>query len=119
MIMTIDQQHSLFNPSPSTPLLEDSFFPTLSNFLFSNSVIRSTQCYFPCLKSRIMLKKAMYSRCSTSPSAMLQLIRNAQTKLFVGVRVICDHVLGKSKGYGFVKFASEDSAASALKEMND
>ena len=35
------------------------------------------------------------------------------------VRVICDHVTGKSKGYGFVKFASEDSAASALKEMND
>ncbi|XP_057542517.1 uncharacterized protein LOC130820961 isoform X4 [Amaranthus tricolor] len=37
----------------------------------------------------------------------------------IEVRVICDHVTGKSKGYGFVKFASEDSAASALKEMND
>ncbi|XP_057542516.1 glycine-rich RNA-binding protein 4, mitochondrial-like isoform X3 [Amaranthus tricolor] len=109
---------------------------------YQPTLIRSTQCYFPCLKSRIMLKKAMYSRCSTSPSAMLQLIRNAHTKLFVGglsfdsnetvlrdafskhgdiieVRVICDHVTGKSKGYGFVKFASEDSAASALKEMND
>lgn len=36
----------------------------------------------------------------------------------IEVRVICHHVTGKSRGYGFVKFASEDGAASALKEMD-
>lgn len=36
----------------------------------------------------------------------------------IEVRVICHHVSGKSKGYGFVKFASEDAAASALKQMD-
>ncbi|GAB2274324.1 hypothetical protein Dimus_009089 [Dionaea muscipula] len=36
----------------------------------------------------------------------------------IEVRVICNHVTSNSKGYGFVKFASENAAASALKEMN-
>ncbi|KMT05300.1 hypothetical protein BVRB_7g174380 isoform A [Beta vulgaris subsp. vulgaris] len=36
----------------------------------------------------------------------------------IEVRVICHHVTGKSKGYGFVKFASEDGVSSALKEMD-
>ncbi|WZZ21698.1 hypothetical protein YC2023_123085 [Brassica napus] len=35
------------------------------------------------------------------------------------VRVICDHVSGKSKGYGFVLFDSEEAAASALASMNN
>ncbi|XVF59074.1 hypothetical protein PTKIN_Ptkin07bG0245500 [Pterospermum kingtungense] len=42
-------------------------------------------------------------------------------KKYVGilaVRVICHHVSGKSKGYGFVRFASEDAADAALKEMH-
>ncbi|CAJ1933030.1 unnamed protein product [Sphenostylis stenocarpa] len=34
------------------------------------------------------------------------------------VRVICDHVTGKSRGYGFVRFVSETIAATARKEMN-
>lgn len=33
------------------------------------------------------------------------------------VKVICHPVTGKSKGYGFVKFASEDEAAAALHKM--
>ncbi|KAL6204693.1 hypothetical protein ACLB2K_021960 [Fragaria x ananassa] len=67
--------------------------------------------------------------------------RRSSTKLFVGglsfdtnepvlkdalgkhgaiieVKVICDHVSGKSKGYGFLKFTSETEASSALKEMD-
>jgi len=34
------------------------------------------------------------------------------------VRVICDQVTGKSKGYGLVRFVSETTAATARKEMN-
>lgn len=36
----------------------------------------------------------------------------------IEVKVICDHMSGKSKGYGFVKFTSETEASTALKEMN-
>lgn len=40
------------------------------------------------------------------------------TLSYVTVKVICDHVSGKSKGYGFVKFTSETEASTALKEMD-
>ncbi|XWS33378.1 hypothetical protein CRYUN_Cryun22dG0077000 [Craigia yunnanensis] len=36
----------------------------------------------------------------------------------IEVRVICHHVSGKSRGYGFVRFASEAAADAALKEMH-
>uniref|UniRef100_A0A7N0UA15 RRM domain-containing protein n=1 Tax=Kalanchoe fedtschenkoi TaxID=63787 RepID=A0A7N0UA15_KALFE len=68
-------------------------------------------------------------------------VRHSCTKLFVGglsydtnepvlkgafgqygeiieVKVICDHVTGKSKGYGFVNFTHEASANTALKQMD-
>ncbi|XP_031401395.1 glycine-rich RNA-binding protein 2, mitochondrial-like [Punica granatum] len=32
--------------------------------------------------------------------------------------VICDHVSGKSKDYGFVRFNSETAAAEAMEEMD-
>ncbi|VVB16649.1 unnamed protein product [Arabis nemorensis] len=37
----------------------------------------------------------------------------------VEVKVICDHMSGKSKGYGFVQFDSEEAAARALASMNN
>lgn len=37
---------------------------------------------------------------------------------FFAVKVICDHKSGKSRGYGFVHFTSEDSASKALAEMD-
>ncbi|CAH8354161.1 unnamed protein product [Eruca vesicaria subsp. sativa] len=37
----------------------------------------------------------------------------------INVRVICDHKSGKSKGYGFVLFDSEEAAATALASMNN
>ncbi|XP_024012538.1 glycine-rich RNA-binding protein 3, mitochondrial [Eutrema salsugineum] len=37
----------------------------------------------------------------------------------LNVRVICDHMSGKSKGYGFVVFDSEEAAACALASMNN
>ncbi|ESR38007.1 RRM domain-containing protein [Citrus sinensis] len=66
---------------------------------------------------------------------------NSRTKLFIGglsydtnetvlkdafgqhgeiieVKVICDRVTGQSRGYGFVKFASEAAAGEAIKEMD-
>ncbi|KAJ4822132.1 hypothetical protein Tsubulata_027667 [Turnera subulata] len=36
----------------------------------------------------------------------------------IEVKVICDRVSGKSKGYGFVHFTTEDAASSALKAMD-
>ncbi|KAK7263015.1 hypothetical protein RJT34_30599 [Clitoria ternatea] len=36
----------------------------------------------------------------------------------IEVKVICNHVSGKSKGYGFVRFISETAAATARKEMH-
>ncbi|GLT68919.1 hypothetical protein SLA2020_411120 [Shorea laevis] len=36
----------------------------------------------------------------------------------IEVKVICHHVTGKSRGYGFVRFASEVTARAAQKEMN-
>ncbi|XP_042753879.1 glycine-rich RNA-binding protein 2, mitochondrial isoform X2 [Lactuca sativa] len=36
----------------------------------------------------------------------------------IEVKVICDHKSGKSKGYGFVHFVSEESATKALAEMH-
>ncbi|GMQ10144.1 hypothetical protein CsSME_00053266 [Camellia sinensis var. sinensis] len=36
----------------------------------------------------------------------------------IEVKVIYDHVTGKSKGYGFVQFNSETAAGTALREMD-
>ncbi|XP_019706159.1 glycine-rich RNA-binding protein 2, mitochondrial isoform X2 [Elaeis guineensis] len=67
--------------------------------------------------------------------------RDASTKLFVGglsydtneaalndafcqhgeiveVKVICDRITGKSKGYGFVQFCMESEATNALQKMD-
>ncbi|XP_030524435.1 glycine-rich RNA-binding protein 2, mitochondrial-like isoform X6 [Rhodamnia argentea] len=80
-------------------------------------------------------------RSRASPLAGGILSRGSCTKLFVGglsydtnepvlkdafnqfgdiveVKVICDHVSGKSKGYGFVQFEREAAASTALKEMD-
>lgn len=38
--------------------------------------------------------------------------------MVLAVKVICDHVSGKSKGYGFVQFESEAAASTALNEMD-
>ncbi|XP_078445341.1 glycine-rich RNA-binding protein 5, mitochondrial-like isoform X2 [Wolffia australiana] len=36
----------------------------------------------------------------------------------IAVNVICDRVSGRSRGFGFVKFAEEDAAMNALREMD-
>ncbi|KAJ4725864.1 Glycine-rich RNA-binding protein [Melia azedarach] len=67
---------------------------------------------------------------------------NTRTKLFIGglsydtnetvlkgafgqhgdiveaVKVVCDRVSGKSRGYGFVKYTSEAGASAAIKDMD-
>lgn len=46
-------------------------------------------------------------------------ITNSQYLFFEQtVKVICDHLSGKSKGYGFVNYALEISASNALKVMD-
>jgi len=42
----------------------------------------------------------------------------AHTHTHPTVRVICHPTTGKSKGFGFVKFSSENQAAAALQKMN-
>lgn len=37
---------------------------------------------------------------------------------YLAVKVICDHMSGRSKGYGFLRFISGTAAATALKEMD-
>ncbi|KAL6506364.1 hypothetical protein OROGR_024545 [Orobanche gracilis] len=37
----------------------------------------------------------------------------------IEVKVICDRVSGKSRGYGFVNYTSEEAAGKALMEMDD
>lgn len=49
----------------------------------------------------------------TKPKILLNNDSNA-----FAVRVICHHVSGKSRGYGFVRFSSETAAMDALKEMD-
>ncbi|KDP44202.1 hypothetical protein JCGZ_05669 [Jatropha curcas] len=85
--------------------------------------------------------RAAVSISSTVPLARWLWVRHSCNKLFVGglsydtnetvlknafekhgeiieVKIICDHVSGKSKGYGFVQFSCESAASIALKEMN-
>ncbi|CAN7005974.1 unnamed protein product [Brassica rapa subsp. trilocularis] len=80
--------------------------------------------------------------CLSSSLRQLTTTRGSCSKLFVGglsydtnepvlknefekygevlhVRVICDHKSGKSKGYGFVVFDSEEAAATALASMDN
>ena len=46
------------------------------------------------------------------------LCRNSQPINVFAVKVICDHVTGKSKGYGFVRFTTETAAATGRKDMH-
>ncbi|KAG6631533.1 hypothetical protein CIPAW_13G098200 [Carya illinoinensis] len=39
-------------------------------------------------------------------------------EIIEAAKVICDHVSGRSKGYGFVRFTSETAATTALNEMD-
>lgn len=49
-------------------------------------------------------------------------IENTEDKIMSGdhvtVNVVCDRSSGRSKGFGFVKFAEEDGAKKALQEMD-
>lgn len=49
----------------------------------------------------------------------MNLLEGVMLLSYLAVRVICDHVSGRSKGYGFVRFTSETTATIALKEMHD
>lgn len=49
----------------------------------------------------------------------MNLLEGVMLLSYLTVRVICDHVSGRSQGYGFVRFTSETTATIALKEMHD
>lgn len=38
--------------------------------------------------------------------------------ILLAVKVVCDRVSGKSRGYGFVKYTSEAGASAAIKDMD-
>ncbi|XP_038719710.1 small RNA-binding protein 11, chloroplastic-like isoform X4 [Tripterygium wilfordii] len=63
------------------------------------------------------------------PPVLFTCCRDITTKLFVGeafsqcghvteAKIVMDRVSGKSKGFGFVSFASEDEAQKAITEMD-
>ena len=56
--------------------------------------------------------------CSSSAVSACYGAINCSFTLCFAVKVICDHFTGKSKGYGFVQFISDDAASKALKEMD-
>ncbi|XP_074306895.1 glycine-rich RNA-binding protein 2, mitochondrial-like isoform X2 [Silene latifolia] len=49
-----------------------------------------------------------------SASSMLNSVRYMSNKLFVGARIIVDRDTGRSRGFGFVDFADDESAKNAL-----
>ncbi|KAL4182991.1 hypothetical protein AMTRI_Chr11g95950 [Amborella trichopoda] len=51
------------------------------------------------------------------PSQLL-FSRKIASKVFVGAKIIMDRVSDRSKGFGFVTYASEDEAQRAITEMN-
>ncbi|OMO67695.1 hypothetical protein CCACVL1_20374 [Corchorus capsularis] len=72
------------------------------------------------LAGRRTQKNAEFERRGLSYDTNETVLKDAFEKHgeIIEVRVICHHVTGKSRGYGFVRFASEAAAISALKEMN-
>ncbi|PKI49365.1 hypothetical protein CRG98_030293 [Punica granatum] len=55
---------------------------------------------------------------SIAPPALLICCRGIVSKLFVGAKIVMDRVSDRSKGFGFITFASEDEAHNAVTEMN-
>ncbi|KAL9266996.1 Small RNA-binding protein 11, chloroplastic-like protein [Drosera capensis] len=72
--------------------------------------VRSTQITNPNLSSSL----------SSSPILASSLIsrRGIASKLFIGAKVVYDKVSEKSKGFGFITYASQDKANKALEDMN-
>uniref|UniRef100_A0ACD5XHW1 Uncharacterized protein n=1 Tax=Avena sativa TaxID=4498 RepID=A0ACD5XHW1_AVESA len=79
------------------------------------------------LIGRLLNRTAVYSACSKLFVGGLSYDTNeialkdafSQHGDVIEVKVICHPVTGKSKGYGFVKFSSENEAAAALEKMRD
>ncbi|KAL6521081.1 hypothetical protein OROGR_017650 [Orobanche gracilis] len=59
----------------------------------------------------------LLSSSSVTPALFIS-CRGIASKLFVGATVVMDRVSDRSKGFGFVTYASEDEAEKALAEMN-
>ncbi|XP_062167433.1 small RNA-binding protein 11, chloroplastic-like isoform X2 [Alnus glutinosa] len=55
---------------------------------------------------------------SLLPPNFLICCRGIASRLFVGAKIAMDRVSDRSKGFGFVTFASEDEAEKAIAEMN-
>ncbi|KAK3188980.1 hypothetical protein Dsin_028541 [Dipteronia sinensis] len=75
-------------------------------------------CYeivlYDSLLFRTLLKRLSYDTNET----VLKDAFEEHGEIVEAVKVICDHVSGNSRGYGFVKFASENAASTALKDMD-
>ncbi|CAI9097672.1 OLC1v1034141C2 [Oldenlandia corymbosa var. corymbosa] len=60
---------------------------------------------------------SVFQSSSSSPAVFISR-RGIATKLFVGAEIPKDRVTGRSKGFGFVTYASEDEAENAIKELD-
>ncbi|KAF4349621.1 hypothetical protein F8388_003805 [Cannabis sativa] len=76
-----------------------------------------------------LLRQTISQNIQSPMASMLNSVRCMSSKLFVGdafsgfgdvteARVICDRESGRSRGFGFVSFSSDDSASSALSSMD-
>ncbi|KAL5225952.1 hypothetical protein ABZP36_012591 [Zizania latifolia] len=77
------------------------------NLLHRSTCVSSSSC------SKLFVGGLSYD---TNETALMDAF--SQHGHVIQVKVICHPVTGKSKGYGFLKFASENEAAAALQKMN-
>ncbi|XP_074322348.1 glycine-rich RNA-binding protein 2, mitochondrial-like [Apium graveolens] len=86
---------------------------------FPSSICTSQSLYYRWISSRHSSTKLFVGGLSYDTNETVLRDAFVSHGEIIEVKVICDRVSGKSQGYGFVQFTSENAASKALEEMND